>query len=160
MTNRQAENVRSMAEKHDLPPSLVAAMCQVESAFNPFATRYEAEYRWLVPIGDHVATTIETELIHQRTSWGLMQIMGATARDLGYKGSLPALVGPWLGLDWGCKFLRKQIDRYDGALLDAVSAFNQGSARRDPGTGKYCNQQYVDKVVAAAGNIGYQLTET
>lgn len=151
--------IQSMAEKFGLPLGLVSALCLVESGLNPAATRYEHGYRYTVDFRTRL-TTQATEKIHQQTSWGLMQIMGATARDIGYTGALPALVDPWLGLEWGCRFLRRQVDRYDGALLDAVSAFNQGSARRDPGTGKYCNQQYVDKVVAAAGKTGYQLPET
>ncbi len=151
--------ISSMAQKYDLPVQLVAALCQVESGCNPMATRYEPGYRWVVEF-DSPYTTSATERVHQQTSWGLMQLMGANARDLGYRGPMPALCDPWLGLDLGCRFLRRLIDRYDGALLDAVSAFNQGRARRDPGTGQYRNQRYVDKVVAAAAKLGFQMTET
>jgi soluble lytic murein transglycosylase-like protein len=58
---------------------------------------------------------------------GLMQIMPATARDLG-------LVDPWdpqQSLAAGAKYLRQLLDRYDGDVRLALGAYNAGPARVD-----------------------------
>jgi soluble lytic murein transglycosylase-like protein len=56
-----------------------------------------------------------------------MQIMPATARDLG-------LVDPWdpqQSLAAGAKYLRQLLDRYDGDVRLALGAYNAGPARVD-----------------------------
>jgi len=73
-----------------------------------------------------------------------MQIMGGTARSLGYDGALPALYKPENNLYWGCKFLAKLKARYQDKR-DMVAAYNAGSARRDE-SGEYVNKRYVEEV--------------
>lgn len=171
------------AERHDLSPSLVAAVVMVESGGDPWAVRAEPGYRWLwdEPIGvpfrslrpDEASSLFPpkdfagpagvsraTEWFGQKCSWGLMQIMGATAREHGFRGVfLSSLCQPTIGLEYGCKHLSNLVKRYKGNLLDAVSAYNQGTARRDD-SGKYRNQRYVDKVVAEARKLGHKIEPT
>jgi len=98
---------------------------------------------------------IQTELLHQQTSVGLMQIMGATARERGYRGWLTELCDPAVNLEWGCRHLRWMLDHNNAYGLpdyrikpeDLAAAWNEGT--RVVVNGKYANQSYVDRVVKA-----------
>ena len=91
--------IKAAAVRRALPWELVYAICQVESSLNPTATRHEPHYRWLV--GDN-ETMSPTERQGQMTSWGLMQVMGAVARELGHIGPFEDLLHPPTGLFYGC----------------------------------------------------------
>ena len=145
---------RVAAARHNLPPELVLAIVKVESAGNPWATRFEpAFYRnyVLATPERYGSISIETERRDRSTSWGLCQVMGQTARELGFRGAyLSELCDPAVGLEYGCLYLARQVQRYDGHLDAAVAAYNAGSARR--GTdGRWRNQAYVEKVRKAGG---------
>ena len=134
----------SKSEKYDIPAELVSAIIKVESSGDTNAIRYEDHYKWLYEpeaFRGHKAT----ERIAQKTSWGLMQVMGAVARELGFKGRfLSELLKPELGIEYGCKQLKRQYKRYDN-WQDAISAYNQGNNRKSD-NGDYANQGYVDRV--------------
>lgn len=142
--------IRAAASRRSLPWELVYAICQVESSLNPSAIRHEPRYRWLV--GDN-ETLSPTERQDQMTSWGLMQVMGAVARELGHTGPLSDLLDPPTGLFYGCLHLRRFRAKYD-IWPDVIAAYNAGSPRRVAGQiGPYVNQSYVDKVLAAWNNL-------
>ena len=142
--------IKSAAARRSLPWELVYAICQVESSLNPSAIRHEPRYRWLV--GDN-ETMSPTERQDQMTSWGLMQVMGAVARELGHTGPLSDLLDPPTGLFYGCLHLRRFRAKYD-IWPDVIAAYNAGSPRRVAGQiGPYVNQSYVDKVLAAWNNL-------
>lgn len=133
---------KSLAAQHDLPWELVVAICKVESSLNPWAMRYEPAYKWLVGTDE---TLTATERIGQMISWGLMQVMGAVAREYGFTGSFPKLCEPTVGLQFGMLHLRKYRTRH-GNWPDAIASYNAGRPlKRDE---KYMNQGYVDKVTA------------
>ncbi len=143
------------AERHELPVKLVRAIVAVESSGNPWATRYEPGFYARYVHGKGHATfghcSRSTEEISRAMSWGLMQVMGQTARENGYKGDfLAELCDPATGLDWGCRYLTRQLKRYQGNLEAAVAAYNAGSATRDEHN-QWRNQGYVDRVRAAGG---------
>ena len=138
----------SAAGSHRLDPALVGAVVVTESAGEPCAIRYERGYRYLFqparvkPKG--CSTT--TEINAQQCSWGLMQIMGATARELGFRGWLSELCRPEVGLEYGCKYLARQVKRF-GSVEAGVAAYNMGSPRKGE-DGKYLNQEsYVEPVL-------------
>jgi soluble lytic murein transglycosylase-like protein len=136
-----------VAARHDLEPELVAAVVLTESAGIPEAVRYEPRYRWLHH-PERVRprlSSLATETEGQKTSWGLMQVMGGVAREQGFQGWFPALCRPAEGLEWGCRYLARLIVRF-GSVEAGVSAYNQGSPRRGP-DGRYRNQAYVDRVM-------------
>lgn len=136
-----------VAMEHDLDPRLVAGIVQVESGGDPHAMRYERGYRWTVPFVGGGTQGTETEA--QKFSYGLGQIMGATAREHGFKGPwLSMLFDPPTNLQYVCKHLVWLLKRYRGDMHDAISAYNQGSARRTD-RGDYVNQVYVNKVLNA-----------
>lgn len=132
--------------------SLILAFIEVESGGDPLAVRYEPAYKYLVDplIGAKAAgTTVDTEVQCQKMSWGLMQIMGGVARELGFKGQMPQLCDPAVGLYWSCKLIQR-IHESVQTDFDVMAAYNGGlGAVRNSVNGHYSNQPYVDKVNAA-----------
>jgi len=131
---------------------IVLGIIETESGFNPYSARYESRYRWLYKPEDfyrEYSSSVETEIVFQKTSIGLMQLMGANYRELGYKPPLPKLFEDWESqLLFGIKFFKRLYERY-GNISDAVSAYNQGNpAKREDGS--YVNQKYVDTVLMNA----------
>jgi soluble lytic murein transglycosylase-like protein len=141
-----------VAPKYNLPPDLVDAIVQVESAGDRFAIRHEPAYPWLwdvrenrpfrahgiaggrLPPSDFRApsgSTALTEWIGQQTSWGLMQVMGAVARELGFHGHFAGLCDPLEGLHYGCRLLARLRDRHLATTgwAGVVDAYNDGSVR-------------------------------
>jgi len=98
---------------------------------------YPTEPRWLAKEVQLRGYTAGTERILQRTSWGLMQIMGAVARERGFRGWLTELCDPAVNLEWGCRHLRWMVDHNNTYGLpdyrikpeDLAAAWNGGKAR-------------------------------
>lgn len=145
--------IEENAIKYNIDADIISAIILTESSGNTWAVRYEPMYRWVLPISsmkaysETIGITVETIMISQKMSLGLMQIMYAIALDeYGFRGPPTQLCDPAIGIDYGCRHLRKFIDRYGSANeSDYISAYNQGSARKTEG-GMYWNQSYVDKV--------------
>lgn len=152
--SQQDSLIEKIAKRHDLPVSLVSAIVRVESGGNPWAIRYEPQFyeRYIAPkaMKAKAPCSAQTEGRMQATSWGLMQIMGATARETGFNGVfLSELCDPEMGLDWGCRYLAKLFKRFGGQGDEAViAAYNAGSPRKQS-DGLFVNQVYVDKIRSA-----------
>ena len=68
-----------------------------------------------------------TEAYARGFSWGLMQVMGQVAREMGFDSpSLSELCDPAQGLAIGCKILRKKLDSVGGDVTRALLAWNGG----------------------------------
>jgi len=137
--------IHAIAPQYDLPPNLVFAICQIESSFNAWAFRYEPQYRYLV--GDKLTMTL-TEQFGQKCSWGLMQVMGGVAREHGYLGPFPRICLVDVGIDLGCKHLRRFYSKHLN-WPDTIASYNAGSPRRLTPGGDYVNQGYVKNVQTA-----------
>ena len=136
------DEIKLAAQEHGLPWQLVYAICKVESSLNPWARRPEPRYKWLY--GD--ANVLSSfEVADQKRSWGLMQVMGAVAREYGFTGDLVELCKIPTGLLYGCLHLRKYRSQYTD-WHDAIAAYNAGSPRRTQ-DGRYTNHSYVEKVL-------------
>lgn len=122
--------IQQTAYRHGVDPALVKAIIKNESNFNPMAYRHEPH------IND--------------TSWGLMQVLLKTAREVSGNKNLTAteLIKPEINIDIGTKYIAKQLVRYGQSIKDAIAAYNAGSARKTI-TGSYINQDYVNKVYSS-----------
>jgi soluble lytic murein transglycosylase-like protein len=81
------------------------------------------------------------------SSYGILQVMFATAQDLGYGGSPEGLLDPLTSANLGAKLLRKNLDGpAKGDLADALAAYNTGRARDEWTT-------YDDEVLAKLERI-------
>jgi soluble lytic murein transglycosylase-like protein len=92
-----AEAIRRCALERGLAPSLVSAVAQVESGFDPRATS-------------------------RAGARGLMQLMPATARALGVRDPYD----PAENLAAGSRLLRSLVERFNGDLPRALAAYNAG----------------------------------
>jgi len=120
---------RKVAIAQSLDPSLVCAVVEQESAWNPWAIRYEPAF-----FSKYVATLYTnnkiaaTEAYARGFSWGLMQVMGQVAREFGFDALfLSSLCEPEQGLAVGCKVLRKKLDAMAGDATRALLAWNGGA---------------------------------
>jgi len=127
----------------------IMGIIETESSFNPYACRYEPNYKWLYkPEEFYVSysSTVETEIQFQKCSLGLMQLMGAVYREYGYKRPLPAVFEDIEAqVSYGIKHFAKFYHRYE-SITAAIASYNAGSPRKTQ-TGRYVNQRYVDKVL-------------
>lgn len=136
------------ADKYGLDHNLVLAVITHETNGKTFKTRYEPAWKYLYfarQYAEKLDISVDTEIVMQSMSWGLMQVMGSVAREHGFDSDLPKLTDPQLGLEYGCKHLKKMLVQCGGNESDAIAAYNAGSVRKTPG-GMYENQVYVDEV--------------
>lgn len=156
------------ANRHGVDPKLVESVVVHESAGERYAWRPEPRYRWLwdvkrnepfrfiangeipsnTPPSDFrsLAGTATQEWQAQRASWGLMQIMGALARELGYRGPyLTALTEAAVNLDLGCQHLAALLRWADGHETQALAAYNGGKVGNSHAP--YRNVAYAEAVL-------------
>lgn len=103
---------REAAAAQKLDPSLVCAVVEQESAWNPWAMRYEPAFfaKYVAPLYTNNKVSA-SEAYARGFSWGLMQVMGQVAREFAFDAPfLSALCDPRQGLAIGCKILRKKFD--------------------------------------------------
>jgi len=138
------EFISAATKKHDLPPDIVYGVCMQESAMNAHACRYEHNYKYLITKPNKPFTcSYDTEMILQKCSIGLMQVMGAVYREYGYEGWLSALFcEPATQLDFGCLHLKNKLIKHQ-SIEKALSAYNAGVPIKG-------NADYVQKVLKFA----------
>lgn len=115
------ESIQKAAAKYTLPPGLIRAVIRAESNF-------------------------QVDAVSRAGARGLMQLMPATAKELGVTDSFDINQN----IDGGAKYLRKMLDQFGGNITKALAAYNAG-----PGTVvKYNGQvpypetrQYVKRVL-------------
>lgn len=135
--------VKISAKAFDLEPELVTAIVMVESAGRTNAYRYEPNF-WL----RYMANKPEYaggNPYRLSASYGLMQVMYATAHFHGFEACPEVLFQPAMGLTYGCKHLRKLLNECDGDVEMALAQYNGGkSGNTAP---PFRNAGYVLKVM-------------
>lgn len=120
---------RKAAAAQSLDPALVCAIVEQESSWNPWAMRYEPAFfaKYVANLYTNNKITA-SEAYARGFSWGLMQVMGQVAREVGFDGPfLSQLCEPETGLAVGCKLLRKKLDALDGDVTRGLLAWNGGA---------------------------------
>jgi soluble lytic murein transglycosylase-like protein len=120
---------RQIAAANSLDPALVCAVVEQESAWNPWAMRYEPAFfvKYVAPLYTNNKVSA-SEAYARGFSWGLMQVMGQVAREAGFDALfLSALCDPEQGLAIGCKVLRKKLDAAAGDVARGLLAWNGGA---------------------------------
>jgi soluble lytic murein transglycosylase-like protein len=120
------ELARAAATAHGLPAELVCAVVEQESNWNPWAVRFEPafERRYIHPALPAAPTTEELSLA---ISWGLMQTMGQSAREHGFKERFfTGLCHPEIGLEIGCRVLSHKWTQAGGSIEPALLRWNGG----------------------------------
>src|SRR5271169_1568750 len=125
---------RQIASEHALEPALVCAVIEQESAWNPWAVRYEPGFlsRYIAPL--YTAGKLSaTEAYTRAMSWGLMQVMGQVAREFGFnESSLSELCDPAAGIEFGSRILAVRMARAKGDAPAALLAWNGGANANYP----------------------------
>ncbi|MBR9984579.1 MAG: lytic transglycosylase domain-containing protein [Desulfosarcina sp.] len=115
------DSIKGAARRYNLPEKLIAGVIQAESNF-------------------------QVDAVSPAGAQGLMQLMPATARELG-------VVDPFdvrQNIDGGAAYLRRMLDRFGGDVRLALAAYNAG-----PGTVEKYNgnvpyretQNYIERVL-------------
>ena len=163
-------DLEGAAKHHGLDASLLIAQVIVESGGDTYAWNPEPKYRYFwnvkrnepfrpvtwsevaskTPPADFPALRgdRDQEWWAQQASWGLLQVMGAVAREHGFRGPyLTHLTQPSVGILFGCVVMRKLLDWSKGNYEQALAAFNGG--RGGNSAPPYRNAAYAAKVLAA-----------
>jgi soluble lytic murein transglycosylase-like protein len=123
---RYADIIARAAAQYGLRPSLLRGVIAAESNFNPNA-------------------------VSRRGAQGLMQLMPGTAAGLGVRDSF----NPEENIFGGARYLRQQLDRFDGDERLALAAYNAGpgAVSRYHGVPPYLEtQQYISRVLSLSGD--------
>jgi soluble lytic murein transglycosylase-like protein len=140
------------ARAHRVDPAIIMAIAEIESAFDPYAVRYEKDNPWVYfprkYAKDNRITSVTEEQL-QHFSFGLMQIMGSTLRSpLNFQDNLLRALNPAVNLDLGAKYIKWLMRKYTDKN-DIASAYNAGRPMKRKGENTYHNQEYVDKFNAS-----------
>ncbi len=164
--------IEAKAAEHGLEPNLVEAIVLTESGGNPWAWNPEPRYRYLVDVrsGRPFRPMSEVEIIAktppydfkalagdpdqewwgQQASWGLMQVMGALAREQGFRAHyLTELTDVMTGLHFGCKHFASLLSWSRSQTNQAIAAYNAGRG----GWASLVGQAYVVKVNANLAQV-------
>ncbi len=154
---------KATAAQHGLFPEIVCAVAEQESHWDTWAVNPEPHYVWLwdlvnkkpfrkitpeerrseIPPDDFPAPAWvdrDAEWWCQSMSWGLGQVMGAVARECGFKGKfLTELCDPHVNLEILCLHLQRKFTAAEGNVEKALLLYNGGG-----------NQKYPAEVLARA----------
>jgi soluble lytic murein transglycosylase-like protein len=126
-SGRYGAIIARYAASYGVPVSLAKAVISIESNYRPHMTGSAGEV-------------------------GLMQIKPATARMLGYTGSVKGLYDPETNIKFGMKYLAMARDLGGGTTCGTILKYNAGHAatRMNPVSSAYCRKVKVQ--MASAGS--------
>lgn len=138
-------------------PGWIFAIIQQESAWKTNAVRHEPLYSYLYKTSEFSKLnfiTQDTEIMLQKTSWGLGQIMGGLARELGLSLNILNLLEPELNIHFICLNIHRiQKSNLVKCKEDVFSSYNGGLGALSKNFGRYKNQEYVNSVLTHLQNL-------
>jgi hypothetical protein len=164
--------LQRIAQARAVEPRLLQAVMLQESGGKPFAYRPEPHFRYFVDCRtgrpfrevspDELASKIappdfptlagcrEQEWWGQQASWGPLQVMGAVAREQGFRGPyLVELCDPETNLTIGAQLLHEALAWANGDESVALGSYNagRGGARSEAG------QRYARSVLTLRARL-------
>ena len=130
------------------------AKLDANSPIDLLVTKYAAD-SGLDPDLIHTVITIESgykPLVRNGNAVGLMQIVPATARGLGYRGSAAGLYDPEVNIKYGVKYLALAYQLSKGDLCQTLMRYQSGhdARRMNAANRAYCAKAKI--VIASLGN--------
>lgn len=103
----------------------------------------------LLAICTHESGLQNVEVPHDggTPSYGICQVKYDTAKMLGFSGKEKDLMTPNVNAKWAARYLKYQLDRYDGNWCKVAAAYNAGTyneSKKKPGCPR--NLAYVRNV--------------
>jgi soluble lytic murein transglycosylase-like protein len=138
-------------------PHATAAKSATASASEPYAAtiaRYAASYGVPVSLARAVIkieSNYRPHLTGSAGEVGLMQIKPATARMLGYTGSVKGLYDPETNIKYGMKYLAMAQGLGGGTTCGTILKYNagHGAKRMNPVSSAYCSKVKIQMAAAA-----------
>lgn len=146
LSQKVKDKIAEAALQFDLPISIVRGIvCQESSGWTNKNTRFEEGF--YNQYTRHMKGISEEDKKRRATSWGPMQVMGQTAREMGFKGDFEDLLDLEIGLYWGCRYLKSKYKLYfkRWGWSGVIAAYNAGSPKVVDG--KFSNQYYVNRTL-------------
>lgn len=148
--------ITEAANRYSLDVQLFASLIIQESSLDQWAFKYEdgfynshLKYRPRDRLLGRVPSprpTLDDEKRFRSVSWGLTQILGETARELGFEGQyLPELLNPTINIEYGAKYLAQCFKKHKGDRFKSLLAYNGGG-----------DLTYPNKVLARLENHEYE----
>lgn len=116
-----------------LEPEIVCGICEQESTWIPDAMRFELGWFNRLDWGSLIKTntfprlsSFDTEKAARSTSYGLMQTLGQSVREIGFTDWMPALCDPATGIEWGCRLFTRKLSAAGGDIPKALLFWNGG----------------------------------
>lgn len=137
-----------------IPRAASAAPASGAAPYSAIIARYAASYGVPVSLA-HAVVKVESNYRPNSTGSagevGLMQIKPATARMLGYSGSLTGLYDPETNIRYGMKYLAMAHQLGGGTTCGTILKYNAGHAakRMNPVSSAYCSKVKVQMAAAA-----------
>ncbi len=154
MTPDTKKIIDTQANIYQIDPAWIKAIITVESNWVTTAIRYEANYFYLYQpeqCASLCKSTYGTEIVAQKISWGLGQIMGALARQQGHQGNMPELLRPETNIKHMCIYL-SHLKKNSYSDEHVFAKYNGGPAAVNA-DGTVINPEYVNKVTALLKNF-------
>ncbi len=127
------------------PKSTVGAVTKAANPYSPIITKYAKAYGVPVELA-HAVVKVESNFNPKARGRagevGLMQIKPATARMMGYKGSVKALYNPETNIEFGMKYLAAAHELGGGKTCGTILKYNagHGAKRMNPVSKRYCGK--------------------
>jgi len=148
--------IDGMALGYGVPATIIKGVIAKESNFKPDAYRYESRVKDRTVNGKPAPGP--------DASRGLMQVLEFRAREQGFSGPADDLFKPSVNIQHGTILLKKNLERAQGRIDVALSAYNAGWSEQRPNDakrderGEIINRDYVERVKVYAGYFAGKLT--